>query len=71
MTCPICGGKTGVYGSYSDVEAVYRRRKCLDPNCNHRFYTTELESGGLDFYRLEAERVSKYRKKNNICKSHC
>ena len=71
MTCPVCGGPTQVYATRADEEGVYRRRKCLDPTCNYRFHTSELESDGSDFCRLDADRISGYRKekKNADCKT--
>ena len=51
MTCPICGGATVVRCSRGDCESVCRRRKCLE--CDHIFYTTELESTIDDFTRLD------------------
>lgn len=62
MTCPVCGGDTTVIGSRADCEGVYRRRKCRE--CDYKFHTTELESDGEDFERLqkEAEAASKCRR---------
>lgn len=41
MTCPVCGGATLVLDSASDCDSIYRKRKCKD--CDHRFYTIEIE----------------------------
>lgn len=51
MTCPVCGGKTTVVCTRADCEGVYRRRKCL--MCGYHFFTSEVESGSDDFYRLD------------------
>lgn len=66
MTCPVCGAQTRVYGSRTDAEGVYRRRRCLDPKCNYRFYTTEVQSTSLDFNTIEAARIRKYRKEKKL-----
>lgn len=63
MTCPVCGGDTSVTSCRKDNEAVYRKRKCL--RCDHKFYTTELESGSEDFLRLEAEAKRESRERKN------
>lgn len=42
MTCPICGAKTKVADTYSDVDMVIRRRKCTE--CDHMFWTEEIET---------------------------
>lgn len=46
MTCPICGSATRVMDSRSDCDAVYRRRRCVNIECGHLFYTTEVETDG-------------------------
>ena len=51
MTCPVCGGKTTVCVTRGECDMICRRRRCLD--CKHTFYTTEIESGSDDFYRLD------------------
>lgn len=51
MTCPECGGVSGVSYTISDCDGVYRRRKCKE--CNYIFYTTESDSDGSDLLRLE------------------
>ena len=48
MTCPKCGAKTGVINSVSDVDAIYRERKCK--GCGYAFFTIEVESD--DYYTL-------------------
>lgn len=57
MTCPICGGETKVVDSRSELDCVYRRRRCLD--CEYRFTTREIEDDLLK--RLEPSK--KQRKK--------
>ena len=56
MKCPVCGVDNKVVCSRKDCESVTRRRKCLE--CNHIFYTTELElaSSCKDFHILDTER---------------
>ena len=42
MTCPVCGGNTGIYRSQVfDCETVMRHRRCYE--CGHRFLTEEKE----------------------------
>lgn len=41
MTCPICGNETKVIDSRSQVDFIYRRRRCIA--CNHTFTTSETE----------------------------
>ena len=41
MTCPVCGGKTEVRDSYSEVDVIYRKRRCVE--CGHTFTTEEIE----------------------------
>ena len=41
MTCPVCGGKTGVCDSRAKADSIYRRRRCLE--CDYRFNTLETE----------------------------
>jgi transcriptional regulator NrdR family protein len=64
MTCPVCGGKTTVYDTLSDVDSVVRKRKCCD--CKYFVYTMELEYENAyeDFKLLARERSKKraYRK---------
>lgn len=61
MNCPVCGEPTGVLVSRRECDAVYRYRKCKD--CGYLFYTTELESGSKDFYRLQLEAKRKSQRK--------
>lgn len=51
MTCPMCGEKTTVVVTRKECDLICRRRRCL--TCKHTFYTTEIESGSDDFYRLD------------------
>lgn len=46
MTCPVCGGKTTVYDTRHDCDAVYRYRKCVD--CKYSFPTIEIEMDLLE-----------------------
>lgn len=57
MTCPICGGTVRTMQSVKDCEGVYRQRKCIETNCGHVFYTTEVESDDSDYRRLTRERL--------------
>lgn len=61
MTCPVCGGKSHVYDSVSDCEAVFRQRKCLE--CNYSWYTSEYESDGVFFKEYANNRRRKYKHK--------
>ena len=66
MNCPVCGDKTTVLTSRRDCEGVYRDRLCKNPKCEHRFFTTELESDREDFDRVNRElNNERYRKKHN------
>ena len=53
MTCPVCGGKSAVVRSYADNESVQRKRKCL--GCGHLFYTSERESDGSEYKKMDYE----------------
>lgn len=57
MNCPVCGGRTVIRGTHADCESVHRRRICVD--CGYKFFTSEYESDGEDFLRLQTE-YSKY-----------
>lgn len=64
MNCPVCGGDTTVIHCRRDCESVYRRRKCLE--CNHVFYTTEVESDSAeDIRRLDAIAAAESRQRRN------
>ena len=65
MVCPKCGDDTSVIYSYRDNKGVYRRRKCL--GCDYRFYTTEVESDGVAFNRLNL--AGQYERKRRRLKS--
>ena len=67
MTCPVCGGRTNVIYCKADCEGVYRRRNCLE--CGHRFYTSEQESDGADFKRLDATFQREQRRRRKSAKS--
>lgn len=41
MTCPVCGGKTAVVDTCTEVDVIYRRRRCV--NCGCSFTTEEVE----------------------------
>lgn len=43
MTCPICGYKTKVKDTGSDVDCIVRKRMCLNGGCKYVFYTMETE----------------------------
>lgn len=57
MDCPVCGGVIRTKQSLKDCEGVYRQRKCLE--CDYVFYTTEVESDGKDYKRLERENLDR------------
>ena len=61
MTCPLCGGKSKVYDSISDCDAIYRKRKCLE--CNHVWFTDECESEGKIYREYASTRRNKYKHK--------
>lgn len=67
MTCPVCGGVVQTKQTVKDCEGVYRQRKCLE--CDHVFYTTEVESDGEDYKRIAREKLEafakQYRKKRS------
>lgn len=64
MTCPVCGGKTAVVDSVTDVECVYRKRKCLE--CSHTFATTEQESNDINILKsLRYERKIHVKNRKN------
>ena len=52
MNCPVCGSKTIVHTCRRDCEGVYRVRDCVNEDCKHRFYTTEVESDREDYDRI-------------------
>lgn len=58
MTCPCCGGKTAVVDVCTEVDVIYRRRKCTE--CGHGFYTEEVECK-LD----EPIHVMRYKQRKN------
>lgn len=43
MTCPICGSKTKVKDTGTDVDCIVRKRICLNNECKYVFYTMEIE----------------------------
>lgn len=61
VTCPVCGGETRVTSSRSDCESVQRRRKCVD--CGYKFFTSEYESSGDEFRKLDCEVQNKSKEK--------
>ena len=66
MTCQICGGKTTVIDSVSDVDEVIRRRRCKE--CSHTFFTRETDGDYAECYeriRLRWKLNSARRKKKN------
>lgn len=64
MTCPICGDEVRTTQSVKDCEGVYRKRVCINKECGHIFYTTEIESDGSDFRRLSRERLDDFHVKH-------
>lgn len=50
MNCPICGNDVKVIGSKRDCEAIYRKRRCLDKDCDYIFFTAEYEADVEDDY---------------------
>ena len=44
MTCPKCKSKVEILETVNvSWNEVYRRRHCLNPDCNHQFFTAEFE----------------------------
>lgn len=43
MTCPVCGYKTKVKDTGTDVDCIVRKRICLNGECKYVFYTMETE----------------------------
>lgn len=41
MICPMCGEKTLVVQTATDIDEIVRERKCTV--CGHRFYTSEKD----------------------------
>ena len=66
MLCPICEGRAIVTYTARDCEMVARQRKCTE--CNHVFYTTELElkDSRIDYIRLVNEKHKRWRNENKI-----
>lgn len=58
MTCPVCGGKTAVVDTLTEVDVIYRRRKCISCGCS---FTTEEVECKLD----EPVHVMRYNKRKN------
>lgn len=59
MKCPKCKGGVKVEYTLSDVEGVYRKRRCLE--CGHIFYTSEVEDSAdpfKDLLRQQSKRRS-------------
>ena len=69
MTCPVCNGDTKVQRSRTDGEIVCRIRKCRE--CNHVFYTTEMETKDalMEFYRLDRNYINDLRSKKRGVKN--
>ena len=44
MTCSKCGSDTRVVRSFSMTTKNVRKRKCMNEDCNHVFFTTEKEN---------------------------
>lgn len=54
MTCPKCGGVTGVWDSKPDAESVHRKRVCKE--CKHIFFTVEIDAESpLPFYEAQSQ----------------
>lgn len=63
MTCPVCGNRTRVIANRAECDGVYRLRVCTDPTCKHRFFTSEYESDGESFYRIQRQLDEERRKR--------
>ena len=47
MLCPICQKSKNTVSNCCEVNGViYRKRKCLDPECAAVIYTAEVEASG-------------------------
>ena len=49
--CPLCGSNNLVFDSREVPYGIWRRRKCLNPNCKHRFTTIEVSE--KDYAKLK------------------
>lgn len=58
MNCEICGSKTIVIDSRSDVDIVVRKRKCIE--CKHTFYTQEVDLDKNYGKKFITEHLKKY-----------
>lgn len=47
MTCPVCGCKTKVKDTGTDVDCIIRKRVCLNDECKFIFYTMETECDNM------------------------
>lgn len=45
MRCPKCQHETRVYSTESKPDETFRRRKCINLKCGHRFKTWEVRAG--------------------------
>lgn len=62
MTCPVCESKTRVTDSRDFGDHIVRRRKCLE--CDHAFYTEEIDSNVAEAEYLEFHRLSSADRRN-------
>ena len=57
MNCPKCNGQVKVSECFSNNDAVYRIRKCIE--CGYRFSTEEKYSCSKMFYKLKSDYYKK------------
>ena len=67
MLCPICQKSKNTVSNCCEVNGViYRKRKCLDPDCAAVIYTAEIEASDeaeVKVRKMLRENAAKYRVK--------
>lgn len=63
MTCPVCGSKTKVKDTGTDVDCIIRKRVCLNAECKFIFYTMETECDSMKGKLL----LNEFRNFNTSC----
>lgn len=57
MICPVCSGDTTVFDTFTEVDVVYRKRRCKE--CGNTFFTEEVDSRNQDEVRKEMNRIKR------------
>lgn len=65
MTCPVCGSKSTVKDTGSDVDIIVRKRICLAQECKYVFYTIETECNNAEAEILLNQLRKKAKNANN------